>query len=54
MKRILCSIFFFLNIFFAFAENVEFENRTNELKYILSLDTRYTITALKNLVLVLV
>ena len=48
MKRILCSILFFLNTFFAFTENMELENRTNELKYILSLDTRYTITALKN------
>jgi hypothetical protein len=48
MKTIACSILFFLSIFFVFAENIELENKTNELKYILSLDTRYTTTALKN------
>jgi hypothetical protein len=42
MKKLLCAIFFLLSIFFVYAED------TDELKYILSLDTHFTMTALKN------
>jgi hypothetical protein len=49
IKIIFCGILFFINISLSFAENIEAENETNELKYILSLDTGLTMIALKNL-----
>ena len=49
IKKSFFFLLFFLNIFIVFAENIEIENETNELKYIFSLDTGLTITALRNL-----
>jgi hypothetical protein len=49
MKIIFCGTFMCINILSAYAENMEHENETNELKYIWSLDTGFTLTALKNL-----
>ena len=49
MKILCCGILFFSNILSAFSQEMETKNETNELKYILSLDTGLTITALKNL-----
>jgi hypothetical protein len=48
MKRIFYCILFFGNILFIFSEDIEQKNDTNELKYIFSLDSDYTMTALKN------
>jgi hypothetical protein len=48
--RIIClSIFFCINIAFIFSEDIKLENEIDELKYLLSLDTGFTLTALKNL-----
>jgi hypothetical protein len=48
MKNLFFSILFCVNILFSFAENVELENKINELKYIFSLDTSYTMIALQH------
>jgi hypothetical protein len=45
VKKLFFCLLFFINIFLAYAENI----KTNELKYIFSLDTSFTTTALKNL-----
>jgi hypothetical protein len=47
MKKLFCGVLFFVNILFAFAENTVSENKTNELKYLFSLDTSYTMIALQ-------
>lgn len=47
-KKILCGTFFSINIFFAYAEDIDSKIETDELKYIFSLDTNFTMTALKN------
>lgn len=49
MKKLFWGIVFFLTILWAFAENSESPNETSELKYIWSLDTSFTLTALQNL-----
>jgi hypothetical protein len=48
MKKILCAILFSVNIFFAYAENNDTINKTDEIKSLFSLDTSLTMTALKN------
>lgn len=47
MKKLLCYILFLINIVFVDAENMESTNKTNELKYLFSLDTSYTKIALR-------
>jgi hypothetical protein len=47
IRNLFLSILFCVNILFSFAENIESENKTNELKYIFSLDTSYTVIALQ-------
>jgi hypothetical protein len=46
-KKLFCGFLFFVNVFFVYAENTATE--TNELKYLFSLDTGLTVTALRNL-----
>jgi hypothetical protein len=49
LKKLLFVLFFSINILVVFAENNEPKDETPELKYIISLDTNFTIIALKNL-----
>ena len=48
LKIAFCCIFLSLNVLFAYAENNDSKEDTGELKYLISLDTNLTITALRN------
>jgi hypothetical protein len=48
VKKAFYIILFFGNILFIFAENTESENEADEIRYIFSLDTGITMTALQN------
>ena len=45
---ILCGILFSVNIFFIYADDTDSEIESDELAYIISLDSNFTATALKN------
>jgi hypothetical protein len=49
MKILFCDILVFVNILFVFAGDIEPKEETTELNYLLSLDTGFTMIALKNL-----
>jgi hypothetical protein len=42
-------MFFCINISFTFSKDIKLENETDGLKYLFSLDTGFTLTALRNL-----
>ena len=48
LRKLLFCLILFLSAVLVFAENIESENETNELKYIFSFDTGFTIMALRN------